>query len=44
MRLDLFITNCTVTGGFLYTVSSPPHLSIAKGLAARTCQLMFEAI
>jgi hypothetical protein len=38
-HLDVF----KPTGGSLYTVSSPAHLAIAKGLVARTCQLMFEA-
>ena len=39
----VFITYSTVTGGSLYTVSSPAHLAVAKLLVARTCQLMFEA-
>jgi len=38
----VFITNSTVSGGSLYTVSSPAQLTVAKALVARTCQLMFE--
>jgi len=38
----VFITNSTVSGGSLYTVSSPAKLVVAKALVARTCQLMFE--
>ena len=38
----VFITNSTVSGGSLYTVSSPAQLAVAKALVARTCQLMFE--
>ena len=38
----VFITNSTVLGGSLYTVSSAAQLAVAKALVARTCQLMFE--
>jgi hypothetical protein len=38
----VFITNSTVSGGSLYSVSSPAQLVLAKALVARTCQLMFE--
>lgn len=36
--------NSTVSGGSLYTVSSPAQLAVAKALIARTCQLMFEPL
>jgi hypothetical protein len=38
----VFITNSTVSGGSLYTVSSLAQLAVAKALVARTCQLIFE--
>lgn len=39
----VFITNSTVSGGSLFTVSSPGQLTVAKALVERTCQLLFES-
>ena len=35
-------SNSTVSGSSLYTVWSPAQLTVARALAASTCQLLFE--